>query len=287
MKRLPRRFGIEPALARHPVAWSVLLFAVAMYLMLPRGNAKSRGIGAVLGVAALGCFASQFMSLGAWGDNVIFWIIGGITLVAAVCTVTFRSPVYCAVWFALALTGTAGLFMVQGAQFLGVATIVVYAGAILVTFLFVLMLARPEGTAYYDRVSWEAMLAAATGAVLVGILSMTIGKLSLDQAKAPEAAQLQQDVLTPDHVARLGAELFGRHLISVEVAGTLLLVALVGATAIVERRQTAAFLCAGDRPMNEAAFLQNSLLIGAGLFAIGLVGFLSRRNMIVMFLCTK
>ena len=56
----------------------------------------------------------------------------------------------------MSLLGTAGLFLFQGAQFLGVATIVVYAGAILVTFLFVLMLAQPEGHAFYDRVSWEA-----------------------------------------------------------------------------------------------------------------------------------
>ncbi len=228
------------ALVRHPLVWSVLLFAAATYLMLPRGNAKGRGVGAVLGMAALGCLASQLLPLGTLTANVVFWSLGAITLIAAVCTVTFRSPVYCAVWFALTLTGTAGLFMVQGAQFLGVATIVVYAGAILVTFLFVLMLAQPEGNAYYDRVSWEAMLATATGAVLVGILSMTIGKLSLDRAAAPDATAMQQDVLTPDHVARLGAELFGRHLVAVEVAGTLLLVALVGATAIVsagKRRQ--------------------------------------------------
>ena len=64
---------------------------------------------------------------------------------------------YCAIWFALTLVGTAGIFMLQGAQFLGVATIVVYAGAILVTFLFVLMLAQPGGDAFYDRVSWEAI----------------------------------------------------------------------------------------------------------------------------------
>jgi NADH:ubiquinone oxidoreductase subunit 6 (subunit J) len=62
---------------------------------------------------------------------------------------------------------------------------------------------------------------------------MTVGKLSLDHATSPDVTQLEQDVLTPDHVARLGVELFGRHLIAVEVAGTLLLVALIGATAIV------------------------------------------------------
>jgi NADH-quinone oxidoreductase subunit J len=224
-------------IAKHPLAWAVVLGAIAMWLMLPRGAAKGRRIGAVLGIAALGCLASCLLPLGTWGDNVVFWILAGITLVAAVCTVTFRSPVYCAVWFALALVGTAGIFMVQGAQFLGVATIVVYAGAILVTFLFVLMLAQPGGDAYYDRVSWEAMLAAATGAVLVGILSMTIGKLGLDNHKSLPAEQLKENILAQEHVAKLGTELFGRHLIAVEIAGTLLLVALVGATAIVSAQR--------------------------------------------------
>jgi NADH-quinone oxidoreductase subunit J len=227
------------ALVKHPVAWGVLLFAAGMWLLLPRGAAKGRGIGAVLTIASLGCFAATLLPLGSWSDTVIYYILAAVTIISAICTVTFRSPVYCAVWFALALTGTAGIFMVQGAQFLGVATIVVYAGAILVTFLFVLMLAHPAGNAYYDRVSWEALLGAATGAVLVGILSMTISKLSIDSAPAPKTEILEKDVLTPDHVARLGAELFGRHLIAVEVAGTLLLVALVGATAIVGAGQRA------------------------------------------------
>ena len=88
-------------------------------------------------------------------------MLAGVTVVsAAVATVTFRSPVYCAIWFGMSLLGTAGLFLFHGAQFLAVATVVVYAGAILVTFLFVLMLAQPEGQASYDRVSWEALLSA-------------------------------------------------------------------------------------------------------------------------------
>ncbi|MCC7086709.1 MAG: NADH-quinone oxidoreductase subunit J [Pirellulales bacterium] len=222
---------------KHPIAWTAFLSAIAMWLMLPRGSAKGRRLGAIVGIAALGCLASCLLPLGSWSDNAVFWILAGVTLVAGVCTVTFRSPVYCAVWFALALMGTAGIFLVQGAQFLGVATVVVYAGAILVTFLFVLMLAQPGGDAYYDRISWEAMLAAATGAVLVGILSMTIGKLGLDHLNPPAADKLLENVLAQEHVAKLGAELFGRHLIAVEIAGTLLLVALVGATSIVSAQR--------------------------------------------------
>ena len=221
----------------HPLTWGVVLGGLSLWLMLPRGSSKGRALGAVLGIAALGCLGARLLPLGPWDTNVVFWILSGVSVASAACTVTFRSPVYCAVWFALTLVGTAGIFMLQGAQFLAAATVVVYAGAILVTFLFVLMLAQPGGDAYYDRVSWEGLLAAITGAVLLGILSLTIGKLNLDSAVSPAADALAGNVLTPEHVARLGAELFGRHLIAVEVAGTLLLVALVGATAIVSAQR--------------------------------------------------
>jgi len=126
---------------------------------------------------------------------------------------------------------------------IGLFTALVYAGAILVTFLFVLMLAQPEGRAPYDRVSWEPPLSAAAGVVLVGVLSAAIGGL-LSAAGAPSTAglpasfsqeSLATGVLAQRHVARFGAELFGRHLIAVEIAGVLLLVALVGAAVIVEQ----------------------------------------------------
>ena len=77
----------------------------------------------------------------------VFLILAAVTVISAVGAITFRNPVYCAIWFGLSLLGVAGLFFFAGAQFLAVATVVVYAGAILVTFLFVLMLAQPEGKA--------------------------------------------------------------------------------------------------------------------------------------------
>ena len=126
---------------------------------------------------ALGLGASQVPRLSDWTADGVFLILAAVTVVSAAAAVTFRSPLYCAIWFGQSLLGTAGLFFLTGAQFLAVATVVVYAGAILVTFLFVLMLAQPEGKAAYDRVSWEALLSAATGIVIVGVLSMTIGRV--------------------------------------------------------------------------------------------------------------
>ncbi len=147
-----------------------------MWLLLPRGGARDVRR-AVLAVVALGLGASQMPLLGRLGHQSVFTILAVITVVAAAATVSFRKPVYCAIWFGLTLLGVAGLFLLTGAQFLAVATIVVYAGAILVTFLFVLMLASQEGKTIYDRVSWEALISAATGMVMVGVLSMTIGSV--------------------------------------------------------------------------------------------------------------
>src|SRR5213076_1345606 len=84
-----------------------------------------------------------------WTEQAVFWLLSLITIAAAVAMVTSRAPIYSAIWFAVSLLGTAGLFFQSGAQFLGVATVVVYAGAIVVTFLFVIMLAQPEGHSPY------------------------------------------------------------------------------------------------------------------------------------------
>ena len=186
----------------------------------------------------------------------MFLVVSLVAVVSAAATIVSRSPVYAAIWFALSLAGVAGVLLVLGAQFLGVATIVVYAGAILVMFLFVLMLAQPAGLAPYDRVSNEPLLSAIAGATLLGLLTLSIGRLSADPdccqvpskatalaAGTPAKAAggdaidvaIAVDPLAADQVARLGGELFGRHLLAVEAAGVLLLVALVGSIAVVSR----------------------------------------------------
>ena len=171
---------------------TTLLGALGMWLMLPRGTARGRGVGIVLATIALGLGASQVPRLGDWTADGVFLVLAAVTVVSAAAAVTFRNPVYCAIWFGQSLLGTAGLFFFTGAQFLAVATVVVYAGAILVTFLFVLMLAQPEGKAPYDRVSWEALISAATGIVIVGVLSMTIGGV-FSPAEPPAAADRSAD----------------------------------------------------------------------------------------------
>jgi NADH-quinone oxidoreductase subunit J len=241
------------------LALATLLTAAAVWLLLPRGVARGRPAGAVLAAAGLGLWASRLPALANWLENGTFLVLAGVTIAAALGAVSFANPVYCAIWFGMTLLGTAGLFLFQGAQFLAAATVIVYAGAILVTFLFVLMLGRPSGRASYDRVSWEAMLSAATGMLMVGVLAMAIFH-ALGTAGTPlpqalptaTAEQLRHGILAEDHVARLGAELFARHLVAVEVAGTLLLAAIVGTAAIAGHARLAAIEAAGrEQPQGE------------------------------------
>ena len=238
----------------------ILAGAVGFWLVLPAGRQEPvpmarRFAGLLLLIIALGLILARTTPLGYWLVDSMFYILATATIGSAAAMVAMRKPVYAALWFGMTLLGTAGLFLFQGAQFLAVATIVVYAGAILVTYLFVLILAQPKGRAPYDRTSTEPLLAATVGLILIGFLTMTIDVkiqwLANREAAAKEKVvgqehaeepigrlgftpdpELQKEILTDRHVARLGTELFAKHLVAVEVAGLLLFVALVGATAV-------------------------------------------------------
>ena len=222
-----------------------LFTAVGIWLLLPGSTTRAPGthgrrtLGGVLAVVGFGCFGSQVPDVGDWFTMGVFHAIAAATIVAAVATISFRSPVYCAIWFGMTLTGTAGLFLLAGAEFLAVATLVVYAGAILVTFLFVLMLSQPEGHTSYDRRSWEPMVSALIGAVLVAILTTMIGRAMTDAEPFQASHGPGLTSAAPYAISRLGAELFTRYLVAVEAAGALLFAALVGAAVIVTQGRAA------------------------------------------------
>lgn len=229
---------------------------LGLWWLLPRGSSRARSVGAILAAVALGLVASQIGPVGDWLSGTVFYAVAAVTVFSAAVAMTLRNPVYCAIWFGMSLVGTAGLMLFQGAQFLAMATIVVYAGAILVTFLFVLMLAQPSGRAHYDRTSDQAIFSAFAGTILIGILSATVTSVLSAPARhgLPVAATAEErlsGVLAPSHVARLGVELFDRYPIAVEVVGVLLLVALVGAAAIVgqSRGPLAGPAVSLDRPL--------------------------------------
>ena len=216
-----------------PPLWGLLLGSLALWLMLSARLPAMRRMGQLMGVASLAVLALSLFRIAPlpdWTHQVVFWLLSAVAVGGAAAAICARNPVYTAIWFAFSLLGVAGLFVLQHAQFLGLATIVVYAGAIVVTFLFVLMLAQPGGNSSYDRLSWSQF---SVPAALVGGSALLVAVMSSLDPGSLSASLGKDDVMHEQHMAKLGAEMFSNHLVGVEVAGTLLLVGLVGAIAIV------------------------------------------------------
>src|SRR5260370_39908847 len=105
---------------------------------------------------------------------VLFHGLSGIAVVSGGLLVTQRNPVRAALSFALVLLSTCGLFLLQPAPFLMAATIIIYAGAIIVTFVFVIMLAQQEGLSDADYRSRAPCLSCVAGFVLLGALLLVL-----------------------------------------------------------------------------------------------------------------
>lgn len=225
---------------------ALLAFSGGILWLLPGRVRRNRFIGLGAVVAGLALLAWQFglLSLPAVEQGLAV-LLGGGALLAGVLMITSRNPVYGALWFAVVTLCTCGLFVVQEAPFLAAATVIVYAGAIIVTFIFVIMLAQQEGAAAYDQIARRPV-----GAVLLGViaLGLLLGTIRTPGSIAAKPAADQPGVTTPNALSRptaeqplgtmhgLGRSLFGDYLFAVEVAGTLLLVASIGAIVIAPRK---------------------------------------------------
>jgi NADH-quinone oxidoreductase subunit J len=183
------------------------------------------------------------------GETLLFSVFAAAAILSAILMITNRNPVYSALWFAIVTLSTCGLFLLQYAPFLAAATVIVYAGAIVVTFVFVIMLAQQSGATIYDQRSRQPLLSTLAAFVLLGAL---IAALQMSRADASTGvvsgaavpAQLAANPLsqpaeneTLGSMQALGRSLMGDYLFAVELAGTLLLVATIGAIAIAPRRR--------------------------------------------------
>jgi NADH-quinone oxidoreductase subunit J len=219
---------------------------VGTYMLLPSGaEAPFRKIGGVL-VAAAGLIVAALLVRAAdqsAGGGVYFWIFSAIGLTAAVRVVTHPRPVYSALYFVLTVFATAGLFVLEWAQFMAAALVIIYAGAILVTYVFVIMLAAQAqtggdekplaGLAEYDIKSREPLLATAVGfatlAVLLLLIFDTGGHLVSQASSSAPAANAGS-------TQALGTYIFTNQLVSLELSGLILTISMVGAIMIARRR---------------------------------------------------
>ena len=166
----------------------------------------------------------------------VFWIFGILAIVSALLCITRKNPVASALWLVVTLFALAALFVLLDAQFLAALQVLVYAGAIMVLFLFVIMLLNLGRPGPSDIKGPVALIA---GVVLAGALlfllrpvsNMTLAStITLPPGSVP-ALQQQQGI-----VGAVANPLFGTYLIPFEIASVLLLAAIVGAVVLAKRK---------------------------------------------------
>lgn len=165
---------LDASTAAPPVpVWSIVLPVAlgltSVYLLLPRVKRYPRWWGAALGGLALVLAGWLLVQVGAFTpETVLFYCFSAIAVIGGVLLIVQANPVHAALAFALVVLSTCGLFLLLAAPFLMAATIIIYAGAIIVTFLFVIMLAQQGGLSDADMRSREPLLATVAGFVLLG-----------------------------------------------------------------------------------------------------------------------
>jgi NADH-quinone oxidoreductase subunit J len=153
-----------------------------------------------------------------------FYLFAGITVASAVMVIAARNPVHSVLFLILAFVNAAGLFVLLGAEFLAMILIVVYVGAVAVLFLFVVMMLDVDFAELRQGFLNYLPVGALVGAVLLAELLLVVGGwvLSPTLLKPAVAANVT-------NTEALGLVLYTRYAYFFEVAGLILLVAMIGA----------------------------------------------------------
>ena len=167
-------------------------------------------------------------------ETLLFWFLAVIALMAAASMVIQRNPVHSALFLIITLLSLAGLFFLLHAHFLAVIQVIVYAGAIMVLFLFVIMLLDIRRTeAAPSRVKLQKSLG-----ILLGVIFFLETILVLRSEVVRDMAVVAAIPPAPDFgtAVALGRALFTGYLFPLQLAAVLLFVALIGAIVLSKRR---------------------------------------------------
>jgi NADH-quinone oxidoreductase subunit J len=167
-------------------------------------------------------------------DWTVFVIASIVVLAGGLGVVAARNPVHSVLFLIQTLFGVAVLFVAQGAHFLAAVQVIVYAGAIVVLFLFVIMLLGVDKT---ESMATDALRGQRPLAVLVGVIGLAeFAGLIQSATWASGTKSLAGQVSGPgSNVEKLGRSLFSGYLLSFEVTSALLVIAVVAAVVLTRR----------------------------------------------------
>lgn len=165
-------------------------------------------------------------------DLIVFYFFAGLAIIAAVGVVAVRSAVYSALCLAVVFVSLAALYVLLSAPFIAVAQVMIYAGAILILFVFVIMLLSPGVDQGAGALKRQRPLALVFGLALVIELVTVLAVAGLPSVRG---------AFTPEKIAQIGsvqavgAVLFTDFLLPFEITSLLLLVAIVGVIVLAKK----------------------------------------------------
>ena len=169
-------------------------------------------------------------------EPVVFWICATLAVLGAIGMLISHKAVHSALWVALTMINLAVLYVLQSAPFLGVAQVVVYTGAVMMLFLFVLMIVGVDASdALVETIKGQRRVSILAGTLLVIGLVMLLGNsFSVQTAQLANA-----DSAYGGNVQGIAALLFGKYVLIFEITSALLITAAVGAMILAHKERTA------------------------------------------------
>ena len=166
-------------------------------------------------------------------DIALFYVFSAVLLFASFRVITSRSPVYAALFLVLAFFNAACIWMLLRAEFLAIVLVLVYVGAVMVLFLFVVMM-LDVGSESLREGFWTHFPAAALVGVVIALemAAVLLPGFQLIDAPQPDALALKLG-----NTKLLGIEVYTRYLYPLQIAAVLLLVAIIAAIALTLRRR--------------------------------------------------
>lgn len=158
--------------------------------------------------------------------QILFWFLSVVALFSALMVITSKNPVYSVLWLIVTFFAISGHYILLNAQFLAIVNIIVYAGAIMVLFLFVIMLMNLNKETEPQKNRWLKMAGAVAGGCLLLVL---VAALKDTDSKQQHAMMNQGNI---GLIRNLGKELFTTYVVPFEISSILFLSAMVGAVVI-------------------------------------------------------
>jgi len=162
-----------------------------------------------------------------------FAILAVVTLAGAIAAMSLRNLVHCALCLVATFGGLAGLFLQLGAQFVGLAQILVYIGAVAILIVFAILLTRGSESAQQPIVTGRWLMGVAVAVLTFGSLMVTIVTSALiSSANGPKP-----NVIADVSVKKIGAKLMTDYVLPLEVVALLLTASLIGAVIIAMKEE--------------------------------------------------